>query len=196
MKAIETEYNGYRFRSRLEARWAVFLDYLGLDYQYEPEGFELEGVGRYLPDFYVPSWGAWVEVKPMPDEPNGETVVAWLRRAKPLTDGTGKVALLFLGSPGSPEDYGVGLVMPSKDGHYRGGVGYFGACSHCGSLGVFGGVVEETGHFGWGRVLPPNPPGVRCGHGSWQFTESRIERAMSAGRQARFEFGQTPKTVK
>lgn len=25
IKAIETEYKGYRFRSRLEARWAVFF---------------------------------------------------------------------------------------------------------------------------------------------------------------------------
>ena len=32
MKAIETEYNGYRFRSRLEARWAVFFDALGIEY--------------------------------------------------------------------------------------------------------------------------------------------------------------------
>ena len=29
--AIETEYCGYRFRSRLEARWAVFLDALGIE---------------------------------------------------------------------------------------------------------------------------------------------------------------------
>ena len=30
IKAIETEYNGYKFRSRLEARWAVFFDALGV----------------------------------------------------------------------------------------------------------------------------------------------------------------------
>ena len=42
IKAIETEYNGYRFRSRLEARWAVFFDAMGIKYEYEPEGFELE----------------------------------------------------------------------------------------------------------------------------------------------------------
>jgi hypothetical protein len=39
-------YNGYRFRSRLEARWAVFFDELGVAYRYEPEGFELGGT-RY-----------------------------------------------------------------------------------------------------------------------------------------------------
>ncbi len=51
-RAIETRYKGYRFRSRLEARWAVFFDALGLTWEYEPEGFELKS-GRYLPDFKV-----------------------------------------------------------------------------------------------------------------------------------------------
>ena len=40
-KAIETIYNGFRFRSRLEARWAVFFDNLSVKYRYEPEGFDL-----------------------------------------------------------------------------------------------------------------------------------------------------------
>jgi hypothetical protein len=44
MQAIETAYNGYRFRSRLEARWAVFFDALGIRYQYEKEGFDLDGL--------------------------------------------------------------------------------------------------------------------------------------------------------
>ena len=30
IKAIETVYKGYRFRSRLEARWAVFFDACGV----------------------------------------------------------------------------------------------------------------------------------------------------------------------
>lgn len=51
MKAIETEYNGYKFRSRLEARWAVFFDTIGIKYEYEPEGYEFEGGTKYLPDF-------------------------------------------------------------------------------------------------------------------------------------------------
>ncbi len=70
IKAIETSYKGYRFRSRLEARWAVFFDTLGIRYQYEPEAFEIEswlGNGGkkwvYLPDFYLPDSQTWVEVK-------------------------------------------------------------------------------------------------------------------------------------
>lgn len=86
--AIETSYAGYRFRSRLEARWAVFFDFLGIKWLYEPEGFEKQWfVGnvrdrescseeefnspeneiyeteRYLPDFFLPETETWVEVK-------------------------------------------------------------------------------------------------------------------------------------
>ena len=63
IKPIETKYNGYFFRSRLEARWAVFFDALGIKYEYEKEGFDIDGV-RYLPDFYLPDYSCWVEIKP------------------------------------------------------------------------------------------------------------------------------------
>jgi hypothetical protein len=62
IKAIETKYNGYHFRSRLEARWAVFFDSLNEPWEYEVEGFELES-GRYLPDFWLPRLGCWLEIK-------------------------------------------------------------------------------------------------------------------------------------
>jgi hypothetical protein len=62
-RAIETHHNGYRFRSRLEARWAVFFDALGIRYEYEKEGFDLEDAGRYLPDFWLPDLSLWLEVK-------------------------------------------------------------------------------------------------------------------------------------
>lgn len=62
IKAIETRYAGHRFRSRLEARWAVFFDALGVEWRYEPEGFETSA-GWYLPDFYFPEYGRWVEIK-------------------------------------------------------------------------------------------------------------------------------------
>ena len=74
IKAIETTYKGYRFRSRLEARWAVFFDTLGIEWKYEDQGYEKEifaGNGRtetirYLPDFFLPNrygTGVFVEVK-------------------------------------------------------------------------------------------------------------------------------------
>lgn len=64
---IQTSYNGYLFRSRLEARWAVFFDALGLDWEYEVEGFKLPSGEFYLPDFRVTMPGGskvWYEVKP------------------------------------------------------------------------------------------------------------------------------------
>jgi hypothetical protein len=66
IKAIDTVYNGYKFRSRLEARWAVFFDALRIKWEYEKEGYELGELGRYLPDFYIPvrPYGPWfVEIK-------------------------------------------------------------------------------------------------------------------------------------
>ena len=71
--AIQTRYKGYRFRSRLEARWAVYLDAVGWTWEYEPEGFNLGDAGMYLPDFLLRSDGReggpagtpmlWIEVK-------------------------------------------------------------------------------------------------------------------------------------
>jgi hypothetical protein len=70
VNAIETAYAGCRFRSRLEARWAVALDVLDFPWEYEPQGFDLPS-GRYLPDFRVGGPDDenrfWIEIKgPMP----------------------------------------------------------------------------------------------------------------------------------
>lgn len=70
IRPIETRAYGCRFRSRLEARWAVFLTEAGFDWEYEPEGAALDA-GRYLCDFRVTRPGSgtavWLEVKPPVD---------------------------------------------------------------------------------------------------------------------------------
>jgi hypothetical protein len=96
VKAIETRYKGYRFRSRLEARWAVFFDAFPLRWEYEPEGYDLGAAGYYLPDFYLPdlNGGTFVEVKPDDDcldEYEGKFLT--------LTEQTGKNLLLAVGVP-------------------------------------------------------------------------------------------------
>lgn len=63
INAIETEYAGHRFRSRLEARWAVFFDKLGIRWLYEPQGYTVPNGAKYLPDFWLPDSQLWVEVK-------------------------------------------------------------------------------------------------------------------------------------
>lgn len=60
---IETRWMHHRFRSRLEARWAVFFDALGLRWEYEREGYVLV-TGAYLPDFWINEWQSWIEIKP------------------------------------------------------------------------------------------------------------------------------------
>ncbi|MDX9710126.1 MAG: hypothetical protein RBT64_11285 [Trichloromonas sp.] len=63
IQPIETRYRGYRFRSRLEAKWAVFFDAAKIRWLYEPQGFVVDG-RPYLPDFYLPDIGCYFEVKP------------------------------------------------------------------------------------------------------------------------------------
>lgn len=65
--AIPTRYRGYHFRSRLEARWAVFFDSIGIQWAYEPESFKLQDGSLYLPDFFLttPSVRFYAEVKPL-----------------------------------------------------------------------------------------------------------------------------------
>lgn len=72
IKVIQTTYKGYKFRSRLEARWAVFFDALRLAWEYEPEGYELPSGTYYLPDFWVVINDVvhWFEIKP---DNQGET---------------------------------------------------------------------------------------------------------------------------
>jgi len=104
IKPIETNYRGCRFRSRTEARRAVFFRALNLPYEYEKEGFDLAGTW-YLPDFYLPTLacgpgyplGAWLEVKgvqPSDDE---------LEKCGLLAAGTEKIVLLMAGAPTSDE---------------------------------------------------------------------------------------------
>ena len=67
LRALETSYGGCRFRSRLEARWAVFMDKVGIKWEYESEGFDLGSGLYYLPDFWLPEprLQHWIEIKPL-----------------------------------------------------------------------------------------------------------------------------------
>lgn len=72
IKSIQTKFDGRFFRSRLEARWAVFFKYLAIEYAYEPEGYILPDGSQYLIDFLLPevyyrsqlNQGWFIEVKP------------------------------------------------------------------------------------------------------------------------------------
>lgn len=67
LKTADTLYGGVLFRSRLEARWAVFFDHLHLRWQYEPEAFVLPDGTQYAPTFLIHTPQGkrrWVCVKP------------------------------------------------------------------------------------------------------------------------------------
>lgn len=95
---IPTRYKGYHFRSRLEARWAVFFDQLELGWEYEPQGYVLDGT-PYLPDFklVLPDDSlVFAEVKP--------TEADWhegrhIRLCRALARDTGWPVILLIGAP-------------------------------------------------------------------------------------------------
>lgn len=101
IKAIETEYNGYRFRSRLEARWAVFFDVANISYKYETEGYVLQDGTKYLPDFYLPDFDLFVEIKPY-----DTSIVSypgagneWERKCRMFRNSTDRAILICYGCP-------------------------------------------------------------------------------------------------
>lgn len=96
VKAIDTIYKGYKFRSRLEARWAVYMDLCDIKWEYEPEGYELPS-GRYLPDFYVPAYKSYLEVKPASFEIDPKS--REIRLLEELAEGSLRGAVLVAGDP-------------------------------------------------------------------------------------------------
>lgn len=120
--ALPTEFEGHAYKSRGEARFAVFFKTLGLPYEYEPEGFELSDGTWYLPDFYLPTIRTWAECKPsflFPDEEN---------KCRLLSQGTGFPCLFLIGPPdfvayeGATWDCGEYTAVPYSldiDAHWQ-----------------------------------------------------------------------------
>lgn len=166
IKAIETEYKGYRFRSRLEARWAVFFDALGIKWEYEKEGFDLGPAGLYLPDFWLPQVEMWGEVK------GQQFTAAEANKCIALVRQTGYPCLKLIGVPENKpypaieisDIYGVPCEV-----------------DHC--LTTYHEYPFTEGRF---YAMPGNyGPG---GDAYWDDTEM----AATAARSARFEHGETP----
>lgn len=94
MKPIQTNYKNNKFRSRLEARYAVFFDEIGLRWIYENEGYILKNGMWYLPDFYLPELDCFAEVKPTDNLSNEE-----MEKIKSF--GEEKAIILLVGVPSS-----------------------------------------------------------------------------------------------
>lgn len=160
--SLPTTYAGVTFRSRLEARWAVFFDELQLAWEYEPEGFELPDGDCYLPDFWLPELATWYEVK------GTEPAELELERLRLLALTTGKRAALSYGGftwrpgqheggPWDPPASAVDrlhLVWPEVADHVY-ALGSWSCCSRCEVPSIMGGLWERfpcrvcEGSTGW-----------------------------------------------
>jgi hypothetical protein len=109
IKAKPTPYKNILFKARQEARWAIFFDELGIKWQYEPEYSDVEFGGfriYYKPDFYLPDYDLWIEVKPQ--EPHHLTdaeimkIVGWAKQELEI--------LVLIGGPR--------IIVDSNKAHY------------------------------------------------------------------------------
>ena len=200
MKAIETEYKGLRFRSRLEARHAVMLDALGIKYEYEREGYQLGNLS-YLPDLWLPELDIFIEVKgEIPDDDSED-----VEKARQLTMATQKRVYVFSGQ--IPEDGNFDDVLrPRLDGKTIHGYKW-GECPFCHFL-----AIQINGYPAkhdckklqdLDDVVIQIKQDVQPDYLNWiefkineffDFSQTpRLLDAYAAARQARFEFGETPR---
>lgn len=207
MKAIETRYAGHRFRSRLEARWAVFFDAAGIPWQYEPQGFEVgQSSRRYLPDFFLPSTSTWVEVKPVDDHLDMDLISDCLDPDSGLPDVAASAftarGLLILGQIPRHDllDLGSRVIHPVAQhspvhGRCLGFLSFTDGSVRVEEFLVGGGIgwdlAEAGGSLVDGRIMAmvSATPTARK---TWRIGNDRVNQAYAAAREARFEYGQTP----
>lgn len=72
---------GARWRSANEPAWAQVFDKLGLAWEYEKLEESTARALRYRPDFWLPDWQVFVEIKSGPPTPGEVRVARQLRNA-------------------------------------------------------------------------------------------------------------------
>ena len=188
MKAIETVRDGYKFRSRLEARWAVFFSELGIDYEYEKEGFELSWYTRdghfyYLPDFWIPSWNAFVEIKG--EEPTEDE----LEKCQSLRDGgygkKSKKVIMFMGDPMSQKGLWFYNTHKDKTPMWTTREIELRQCSDCDAVWACSRDCEDDRFMLTAGDRCPGKGGSDCWQSSSDVTD-KLLNAMIAARQERF----------
>jgi len=65
--ALSTAYGGRIFGSRYKARWALFMDLIGIEYAYRHDG-NYQSFGAWEPDFCVDAGATYLHVSPLPIE--------------------------------------------------------------------------------------------------------------------------------
>lgn len=195
LKAIETHYNGYLFRSRLEARWAVFFDALCIKYEYEPEGLVLSDGTGYLPDFYLPGFNCYFEVKRggIQGTPEGDEAIHKIRDGADNLEWAGIIAF------GDPMNDNLMIYCQETD---DGGGGNYGGYV---TIGIHPTLNEPYlfskydmrdrafyDSFGQNMKLIPMVTEEFGTYALDDFVTNRVRLARKLARQARFEHGETP----
>jgi hypothetical protein len=182
--AIPTKYNGYEFRSRLEARWAVFFDAFGVRYEYEAEGLDLTEVAKkyppptkltkkqlwYLPDFWLPDYDAYVEIKPEYVLSAADADRCWLATIG-LKD---KTMLILTGAPGI-DCTACHLIEKGKMD-----AGTLAEGRYCDRLWIVDRTTLEEAPINCNNCWSP-----RCGEGN-TWPGRGLDQAYIAARQAKF----------
>ena len=194
--AIQTEYNGYLFRSRLEARWAVFFDAMGIEYEYEPEGIVLSDGTQYLPDFYLPDFRCYFEVKRKSIKGTEEEKVVMAK----ISNGSRTDSWAGIICFGDPMDDDMYIFCQETDdgggGEYEDQVTIgFHPETHEPFLFAYNDRRERCffNHFGEDMDFIPM---LTTEYGTYKykdFVNERVFRARKLARQARFEHGETPR---
>jgi ribosomal protein S27E len=161
-KAIQTFYGGRKYRSCLEARWAVFFDTAGIDFGYEEEGFQLPS-GWYLPDFKLLEQKYWIEIKGQ--EPTELEVL----RAMELAEHTGWQVFIFSGGMWCDETKNKGSQTPEADVYFPSGGGdcsfTWVVCPICKTAGlVYSNKVWRLPCLQCDECLAKGPPYMDCDH--------------------------------
>jgi hypothetical protein len=177
MKPIETSYKGYRFRSRLEARWAVFFEALGIRWEYEPEGFETR-TGRWLPDFYLPDHRkAYIDVKHA--DASEQELMSVREKAYWLQQSETGSGLLLIGSPWTGDYRLEGFLLEAYDGH-------------CINQGEFSyGLANESHLWITDKNESFSLATLERSDRRQNNLHQRLIAAFTAARSARFEFGES-----
>jgi hypothetical protein len=83
------KWKGITYRSVTEAKWAVFLTFLGIKFEHEPERIPLVNGETYLPDFKLDLHCTWHDVSRSGDSLGaGKTYERVWLEVKPASDGT------------------------------------------------------------------------------------------------------------
>lgn len=193
LKPIDTPYRGHLFRSRLEARWAVFFDALGLEWEYESEGYDLDGIW-YLPDFRVKTpQGAymWIEVKPaeVTQDPKFSAFEAALQE---LTDNWARVYLVS-GTPLQMLKRESTVHCPRCGGYVQGFSqrSCFGRvyCGPCDFVTPAGGDNPPVSDGLLGCTYWPYKGEIHTNDQEWVRLQELLTAAATTAQQARFEHG-------